>query len=140
MAGSDRAAMETVSANGLEGVEVARTALCDVDGERGRLVIAGHDVEALAGRISFEDACLMLWDGGDPSSQARDALRRALGEARVRAFEAIPGLGRALETKDAMDALRAAGAQLQRSPAARRIAVLLSDCRATVPGDVVSVA
>ena len=112
MAASDRTATETVSANGLEGVEVARTALSDVDGERGRLVIAGHDVEGLAGRASFEDVCLMLWDGADPSSQARDDLRRALGEARVRAFEAIPGLGRALEAKDAMDAVRAAVAHV----------------------------
>jgi uncharacterized protein with von Willebrand factor type A (vWA) domain len=49
---------------------------------------------------------------------------------------ALRGFG----TTDLAGALRAAGAQLQRSPAARRIAVLLSDCRATVPGDVVSVA
>ena len=49
---------------------------------------------------------------------------------------ALRGFG----TTDLAGALRVAGTQLQRSPAARRIAVLLSDCRATVPGDVVSVA
>ena len=49
---------------------------------------------------------------------------------------ALRGFG----TTDLAAALREAGAQLQRSPAGRRIAVLLSDCRATVPGDVVSVA
>ena len=60
-----------------------RTGVGDVDGERGRLVIAGHDVEALArGAVSFEDACLMLWDGADPGPEARDRLRAALGEAR----------------------------------------------------------
>jgi len=104
--------METVGANGLEGVEVARTALSDVDGERGRLVIAGHDVEALAARARFEDVCLMLWGGHDPVPEESERLRAALGEARVRAFEAIPGLGRALELKDAMDALRASVAHL----------------------------
>jgi citrate synthase len=112
MAASDRTVTETVGANGLEGVEVARTALSDVDGERGRLVIAGHDVEALAGRASFEDVCLMLWDGADPRPEARDRLRASLGAARVQAFDAIPGLGGALELTDAMDALRAAVAQL----------------------------
>src|SRR5262249_15322033 len=39
-------------------------------------------------------------------------------------------------TTDLAGALRAARAQLDRSRAARRIAVLLSDCRATVKGDV----
>jgi citrate synthase len=109
---TEKADAPPVSANGLEGVEVARTALSDVDGERGRLVIAGHDVEALAGRASFEDVCLMLWGGRDPVPEESDRLQAALGEARARAFEAIPGLGNALEMKDAMDAVRAAVAHL----------------------------
>ena len=37
-------------ASGLEGVVVADTVLSEVDGERGRLVIAGHEVEELGGR------------------------------------------------------------------------------------------
>ena len=49
---------------------------------------------------------------------------------------ALRGFG----TTDLAGALRVAGAQLQRSAAGRRVAVLLSDCRATVPGDVVAVA
>jgi len=43
-------------------------------------------------------------------------------------------------TTDLALALRAAHAQLDRSRAARRIAVLLSDCRATVQGDVAEAA
>ena len=39
-------------------------------------------------------------------------------------------------TTDLAGALRAAGDQLRRSKAARKITVLLSDCRATVEGDV----
>jgi Mg-chelatase subunit ChlD len=38
-------------------------------------------------------------------------------------------------TTDLALALRAAGDQLRRSRAGRRLTVLLSDCRATVPGD-----
>jgi len=37
---------------------------------------------------------------------------------------------------DLVGALKVATTQLQRSQAGRRVAVLLSDCRATVPGDV----
>jgi citrate synthase len=112
MAGKQPAAAASVSASGLEGVEVAGTALSDVDGERGRLVIAGHDVESLAGQVGFEDVCLLLWEGRLPESVARAALQRALGEARVRAFAELPRLGGALEAADAMDALRAAMAHL----------------------------
>lgn len=43
-------------------------------------------------------------------------------------------------TTDLAGALRAAGQQLGRSRAGRRVAVLLSDCRATVAGDAVAAA
>jgi Mg-chelatase subunit ChlD len=49
---------------------------------------------------------------------------------------ALRGFG----TTDLVGALTVATRQLQRSPAGRRVAVLLSDCRATVPGDVVAAA
>jgi Mg-chelatase subunit ChlD len=54
----------------------------------------------------------------------------------VDAVLALRGFG----TTDLARALRSAGEQLARSPAGRRIAVLLSDCRATEPGDVVGAA
>ena len=40
--------MNNATSSGLEGIVVAETAISDVDGERGRLVIAGTDVEQLA--------------------------------------------------------------------------------------------
>jgi citrate synthase len=108
----DQAAGAGPSASGLEGVEVARTTLSDVDGERGRLVVAGHDVEELAARFGFEDVCALLWDGRLPDAAGRERLRTALADARSLAFAELPKLGSALEAKDAMDALRAAVAHL----------------------------
>ena len=108
----DRETTERAAASGLEGVEAARTALSDVDGERGRLTIAGHDVEALAARAGFEDVCALLWDGLRPDAGEREDLRRALGRARRQAFGEIAGLGSALKASDGMDALRAAVAHL----------------------------
>jgi len=99
--------------NGLEGVVVADTGLSDVDGERGRLVIRGHDVEQLALRHDFEATCALLWSGALPDPAAHAALQRALGRARVRAFARLPSLGDALATPDAMDALRASLAHLR---------------------------
>ena len=65
--------METKTAvnSGLEGVVVAETRLSEVDGERGRLVVAGHDIERLAGAIEVEDMAALLWSGVLPPSPPR---------------------------------------------------------------------
>jgi citrate synthase len=103
----------TKAANsGLEGVVVADTRLSEVDGERGRLVVAGHDIERLAGAASFEDVATLLWSGALPGAEGREAQRRALAEGRVRAFERLGASGDALGLADGMDALRAATAHL----------------------------
>jgi citrate synthase len=98
---------EGVEASGLEDVVAATTRLSDVDGERGRLVIAGKPVEDLAGRVTFEDVLFRLWNGREPDAAEREELQRALGEAREAAFERVRDLGDALAMPDAMDALRA---------------------------------
>src|SRR5437867_1411918 len=103
---------EAGAANGLEGIEVARTALSHVDGDRGRLIIAGHHVEDLAARCGFEDVCALLWEGRLPEAGGRERLRSYLGRARVHAFDEIPRLGSVLDAPDAMDALRSAIAHL----------------------------
>lgn len=64
---------------GLDGVVAAETILSHVDGEAGRLVLRGHDLEALAGRVPFEEAVAILWSGLTPDAPT-------LGEARARAF------------------------------------------------------
>src|SRR5258707_7573968 len=92
--------------SGLEGVAVAETALSHVDGARGRLIVAGHDLEDLAGRVSFEEVCGLLWSGTLPDEADRERLRRAMGDAREAAFADLPRLGDALRAADAMDGLR----------------------------------
>ncbi len=101
--------------DGLEGVVVAETCLSDVDGERGRLVVRGHDVEQLAQRADFEAACALLWSGELPGPIAHEDVREELGRARVRAFARLRSLGRALDAPDGMEAVRGALAQLRAS-------------------------
>ncbi|HEV8324944.1 MAG TPA: citrate synthase [Myxococcota bacterium] len=101
------------AAGGLEGVVAADTRLSEVDGERGRLILAGHDVETLAGRVTFEDACALLWRGALPDRAGRETLRAALADARQAAFARLGDLGDALGADDGMDALRAALAHLR---------------------------
>jgi citrate synthase len=105
-----------IEGNGLEDVVAATTRLSDVDGENGKLVLAGYPVEQIAGRIPFEDAMFLLFRGALPTQAERAWMREALGEAREAAFERIGELGDALALPDAMDALRAAVAHLGVNP------------------------
>ena len=104
----DDASKESISASGLEDIVAATTRLSDVNGDEGKLILAGHPVEDLAGRITFEDVIHLLWRGSTANAGERARISRLLGEAREAAFERIPDLGDALTMPDAMDALRAA--------------------------------
>jgi citrate synthase len=97
---------ERMMSNGLEGVIAAETRLSDVDGERGRLILVGHDVEELALRASFAEACALFLDCGAAEAAAGLARGRLLG------FDRLSRIGDALDAPDGMDALRAAAAHL----------------------------
>jgi citrate synthase len=99
-------------ARGLEGVVVAETRISEVDGERGRLVLRGWEVEPLSERLGFEEVCGLLWDGVVPDEARRLAIQGALGRGRAAAFGRLGSLGRALELPDAMEAVRAGLAQV----------------------------
>ena len=94
----------TAIRRGLVGVLVDETELSMVDGVRGELVIRGHAVEDLAGRVSFEATVALLESGVLPLEDL--PIRGRLGTHRLRAFERIPSLGGALTCEDGMVALR----------------------------------
>lgn len=104
---------ERVHADGLDQVIAAHTAISDVDGERGRLVLAGRSLDELAD-VGFEAAVAALWRAGGidgPTEPA--ALSAALGAARVRADRELRARRDAwVHLPDPMDALRAAVAGL----------------------------
>jgi citrate synthase len=99
-------------AEGLEGVVVAATRLSDVDGEAGRLVIAGRDVEQLAKDGDFEAAAAALWSAAGIPVAPPGGLQSELGAARGRVFENLSRFRGALDADVSMDALRGAVAQL----------------------------
>jgi citrate synthase len=111
------------SASGLDGVVAADTRLSDVDGERGQLIVAGDDIESLAGHVSFGTLAARLFEQAGGASCSDPS--RALAEGRALAFGLLPRLGDSLAKPDGMDALRAAAAHLP-SPydggAAQRVA------------------
>ena len=103
--------METASSSGLEGVNAANTAISHVDGEQGRLVIAGFDAEQLAQVATFEQAAQRVLAAGRAAPV--DLTPAQLAQARIRAWELLPRLGDALDAADGMDALRASLAHLR---------------------------
>jgi citrate synthase len=72
--------------SGLDDIVAAETVLSHVDGAAGRLIIRGHDLEEIAGRLSFEAVLALLWDGFVPEPLDESAVRIALAQARAAAF------------------------------------------------------
>ena len=60
--------METAWKAGLEDVIAARSAICKVDGEQGRLYYRGYEIGELAHALSFEQVTALLWHGELPSA------------------------------------------------------------------------
>jgi hypothetical protein len=114
------------------------TAVCllvDRSGSMGGAPLATAAVTASAVAFRAPDDYSVLSFGKDVvAAKSQDATKSS--EEVVDAVLALRGFG----TTDITGALRAAAEQLSRSRAGRKITVLLSDCRATVPGDAVAAA
>jgi Mg-chelatase subunit ChlD len=133
---------EARAAGGLADVERLRvrawakrsTALCllvDRSGSMGGRPLATSAVAAAAIAWRTPDDYSVLAFGNDVVVAKSQDVEKA-AEQVVTDVLALRGFG----TTDVAGALRVAAAQLARSRGGRRVAVLLSDCRATVPGDV----
>ena len=68
---------------GLEGVVAASTRLSRVEGEAGRLTIAGYDVDDLAPHASFEEVAFLLLHERLPDRSECDAFSRDLAGRRA---------------------------------------------------------
>lgn len=93
--------------DGLDGIVAAETVLSHVDGEAGRLIVRGADIEQLAGHVSYEAMARRLWDGLAPAVPDEAGLRAALGQARLAAWRLVPALLPAAEGLPVIDGLRA---------------------------------
>jgi citrate synthase len=67
---------------GLEGVLVAESELSYVDGEVGKLVYRGYDIEELARGASYEEVLYLLWHGSLPTADELDAFAADLAAER----------------------------------------------------------
>ncbi|RLM52334.1 citrate synthase [Halorubrum sp. Atlit-28R] len=67
---------------GLEGVLVAESDLSYVDGEVGKLVYRGYDIEDLARGASYEEVLYLLWHGSLPGAAELDSFAADLAAER----------------------------------------------------------
>jgi citrate synthase len=84
-----------MAGRGLEDVVAAQTALSRVDGDEGRLIYRGYEIQDLAESVSFEEVCHLLWFGELPTRDQLTELRRQLnneGAVDQHIFDALrPG-------------------------------------------------
>ncbi|GAB7010581.1 citrate synthase [Halorubrum trueperi] len=98
---------------GLEGVLVAESDLSYVDGEVGKLVYRGYDIEDLARGASYEEVLYLLWYGSLPTREELDAFAAELAAERT-VDDGVLDVVRALADADErpMAALRTATSML----------------------------
>ena len=69
-------------AKGLEGVVAASTRLSDVQGDAGKLIYCGYDIDELAGQVSFEEVIHLLHHNHLPNAKELHELKERLAAAR----------------------------------------------------------
>src|SRR5215470_19914737 len=69
---------------GLEDVIVSTSEICFIDGQKGRLLYRGYDVDDLVAQSTFEEVTYLLWYGKLPTRKELDAHVKALSSTANR--------------------------------------------------------
>lgn len=83
-------------AKGLEGVVAEATKISDVQGDAGRLLYCGYDINDLADHSTFEETVFLLWNNSLPTAaqlqefRAMLAAQRSLPEGAIAQMETLP--------------------------------------------------
>jgi citrate synthase len=93
---------------GLKGVIAADSAVCEVDGQEGRLIYRGYDIHELAERSTFEEVCYLLLKGELPTRSQLTAFNRELAQYRRLPVEVLAFLKSLPPDVVPMSALRSA--------------------------------
>ena len=93
---------------GLEGVVVARSRLCSIDGQKGVLIYGGYDVGDLAEHSTYEEVCFLTLKGHLPTEAELQQFTAALTEARELSPEAESVIDMLADHAEPMEMLRTA--------------------------------
>jgi citrate synthase len=98
--------MAEVAKKGLEGIVVAESKTSLVNGQEGKLVYEGYDIETLAANALFEEVAFLLWDGRLPNKAELEHLRAAIATEAVLPAEIIAQMKAYPKKADPMAMLR----------------------------------
>lgn len=95
-----------VAKAGLEGIVAAQSSLSDVNGEEGKLIYAGYDINDLAKHASFEEVIYLLWNAKLPTTSELDRLKSQLNNETRLPAEIIELIRAIPKTANPMEMLR----------------------------------
>ena len=93
---------------GLEDVVAAESSICKVDGEKGRLIYRGYDIDDLAENATYEEVVYLLWFGRLPVKEELETLRKELGANRALPNELVEEMKKWPKHAVPMEVLRSA--------------------------------
>ena len=93
---------------GLEGVVAGNSSISFVDGQEGRLLYRGYDINDLAQHSTFEETAYLCWYGRLPTRKELDDLKARLAESRTLPGEVMSLIEKAPKDAHPMDVLRTA--------------------------------
>src|SRR5688500_16149086 len=93
---------------GLEGVVAAKSEICFIDGNAGRLIYRGYDIGDLVENATFEEVAFLLWDGKLPNKLELAQLRKDQGASATLPPHVVEILRALPRETQPMDALRTA--------------------------------
>jgi len=97
---------------GLEGVVAAKSSICFIDGNAGRLVYRGYEIGDLVENATFEEVAYLLWDERLPNRRELTELRGQLAESATLPPHVMQLLRSLPPATQPMDALRTAASAL----------------------------
>ena len=98
---------------GLEGVVVAESELSFIDGDEGRLIYRGYEIEDLAQKASYEEVLYLLWHGELPTQDELDEFSAAMAAERELDEDVLDTVRKLAEAdEEPMAALRTAVSML----------------------------
>jgi citrate synthase len=101
---------------GLRGILVAESEMSYIDGDAGKLIYRGYDIEELAREASYEEVLYLLWEGTLPTQAELDTFTESMATERAVDEETLETLEILAETDEtAMAALRSAVSTLSAS-------------------------
>ncbi len=68
--------------NGLKGVVAAQTRISHIDGQKGKLIYRGYDIQNIAQEYSFEEVAFLIWNGRFPTRIELSELSKQIRDKR----------------------------------------------------------